>query len=107
MYIIDTSNGNIDVPIDALHSYMSPGDSLIAESGCIHSIKSLSIPLLVRYTLGNKKLSYYFEGGIYAGYIIRSKAEFSYDNYNPTVIDNIRGMQEYYIEFSFADRYSI
>lgn len=88
-----TSNGVIEVPLDDSHNSMHPGDSIMTESKAYQYLKSVSIPVLIRYSIKKSKSTFYAEGGISTSFLVQSKAKMRIDDYEPTVINKNNGLK--------------
>ncbi len=89
-----TSNGVIEVPLDDSHNSLHPGDSILTESKAHQYLKTVNIPLLIRYSIKKSKSVFYAEGGITTNFLLQTKAKMRIDDYEPTVINNNNGLRK-------------
>jgi hypothetical protein len=86
-FVIHTSCGSIDldhVPNQAANA--TNGDTLNIKTEVTETIHFFNVPLLVRYSFGTKKLSYFVEAGGAMNFVSRDKVEVVVDD--ATVEDN-------------------
>ena len=98
-FLLPTSNGVIEMPLDDNHPNLLPGDSLNAKLICNQTIKFITVPLMVRFQLTKKKFIYYFNGGFSMNFIVQEKMKINMNNSEMTIINHINGLKK--MNYSF------
>ena len=93
-FLLPTSNGVIEMPLDDNHPNLLPGDSLNAKLVCNQTIKFINVPLMVRFQLTKKKFIYYFNGGFSMNFIVQEKMKINMSNSEMTIINHINGLKK-------------
>lgn len=107
-YVIHTPHGSIDlnnVPPRAASS--NSGDTLKVKTEVFETVNFINVPLLVRYTFGTKKLSYFVEGGAALNYVTNEKVQVVIND--ATIEDNsldALSNMNYSILFGFGTQYN-
>ncbi len=97
-----TSSGVIEIPSDDTHPILHEGDSMNINTDGKQSIKFINVPLMVRFQLTKKKITWYANGGFSANFIVQEKAKINMNNSEMTIINHSNSLKKMNYGFLFG-----